>query len=180
MTICKFKNILLSPARTNRFWLLPMVCVLRRNPRSNIWSAWEDQNCSFGLAFHRCATANLDSEFQNPIPFLIVATSSSSLSVFMGSDLQSHTHTTKSLSSKESIYDCEWKKKENLPAWIMNYLFTHFSHQLFICSLEWWRCQMKCGLSKCELVMILSIRIKRRKSHTCSSKKEKEKWGDLS
>lgn len=130
MTICKFPNFLISASRTNHFWLLSMVCVLRRHPRSNIWSAREDQDLCIGLTFHRCETSNLDSVFQNCISFLIVATSCSLLFVFVGSDLQLLAHSTKLPSRREWIHDCEWKKERKPPSLIMNYLFTHFSHQL--------------------------------------------------
>lgn len=111
MTICKFQNILISPSRTNHFWLLWMVCVQRRDPRSNIWSALEDQALSIGLAFHRCETSNLDSVFQRLIPFLIVATSCSSSFVFVGSDLQPLAHTTKFPSRRESMAVNEQRMK---------------------------------------------------------------------
>lgn len=88
-----------------------MVCVQQRGPRSNIWSALEDQALSIGLAFHRCETSNLDSVFQNLIPFLIVATSCSSSFVFVGSDLQPLAHTTKFPSRRESMAENEQRMK---------------------------------------------------------------------
>lgn len=161
MTICKFQNIVISPSRTTHSWLLPMVCVLWRDPRGNIWSAPEDQDLSVGHTFHTCETINLDPVFQNVISFLLCAI------VALGSGCQPLTYSTKLPSRRASV--AEMKKGRKPPISQLDGELFVFTVSLFLylnLLLGVVAVPKEILIGKSGVVKTLWIRSDRRKLHT--------------